>query len=470
MDLVGNQIYWNFVQANGIGLTSIKDPTPVAFGQWTHYVGVIDLPLTTPNQMNAYLYRNGALVASVNNAAIVPDNGCDWSIGGENEPAHGSCSANAGNYFVGAIDEVEVFNYVLHADDVAALYAWEYDATRAQTSPDPGNQLLLAQKFAPRLRFDDRQIGYPMSAQAYFAQVGIAPPSGTPRPTTQATTQNTDYGHTIPAGQVPTYYAVTRCGNQTRINYWTFYGYQDYCSIAGIGAGGSHNGDWEHVIVTLTEDQSQAAAVTYSFHGDWYTRYPSQSGVYFENTERSPDATATTATQFGSSLGPGPLNAHPVVYISEATHSNRYAETPSGVLSNYSSSCIPHLESAYNEANGYYMDTWRNLVSLVPPASDDGEPWMAWDSSSSPGDWGFPGVSTHPTVSQTPAYRSDGNGACQIQACAYTTFTTFDIDNVRKALFTHTEDNSQCLLNDTNTSVESNDPFGAPNFQALHEV
>jgi hypothetical protein len=208
---------------------------------------------------------------------------------------------------------------------------------------------LLAQKFAPRLRFDSAIHGYPMSAQTFYDQAVAVPQT--------YRVENLDYS-TIANNSVPTYYQTIRCGDQLRIMYFWFYGYQSTCD----GISGSHNGDWERVMVTLSDDSSQIAAVTYYMHGKRYTRLAARGGFEVEDGQ------------------------HPVAYVGKSSHASFHAQGGS------SNTCLP-WEEYRNNGNGTHMDTWNNLVNL----ESNGEPWMLADRAGG-FEWGDDGVSTHPTT------------------------------------------------------------------------
>lgn len=91
------------------------------------------------------------------------------------------------------------------------------------------------------------------------------------------------YGTSALDYRIPTYYQVRRCGSPTagtcggtsycstgqlRIAYWWFYGYQQNCDDCS----GDHRADWEHVVVTTSNDRRRIAAVTYSQHTGSYTK------------------------------------------------------------------------------------------------------------------------------------------------------------------------------------------------------
>ncbi|XXF78841.1 hypothetical protein P2318_03510 [Myxococcaceae bacterium GXIMD 01537] len=207
-------------------------------------------------------------------------------------------------------------------------------------------------KFAPRLRFDGSARGYPMSAQVFYDGAVL-----TSRPTPL---QNTD-ASTLGTGTLPTYYQVIECGQQqVRIKYWWFYGYQSACDPFGNG---THNGDWEDVTVTLSEDSSSIAAITFTMHGHTYTRLAARGGFSVED------------------------GAHPVIYVGKNTHAAHYQQGGSGADDN----CLP-WEEYRNNSTGTHLNSWVNLVNL-----DTGEePWMVADRISD-FPWGYDGVTTHPT-------------------------------------------------------------------------
>ncbi|MDI3288200.1 PAN domain-containing protein [Polyangium sp. 15x6] len=205
----------------------------------------------------------------------------------------------------------------------------------------------LGEKFAPRLRFDGAANGYPMSAQAFYDK---------------AITQNAgisvnDDAASLSTGAIPTYYQTITCGAQVRLMYWFFYGYQEDCD----GSSGSHPGDWERVMVTLSEDRSRIAAVTYWMHGKSYTRLPARGSVAIEDV------------------------THPVIYIGKDSHAAFYNQGGS------SNTCLP-WEEFRNNSTGVHLDTWNKLVSL----DGNEEPWMLHDRQGG-FSWGNGGVGTHPT-------------------------------------------------------------------------
>ena len=121
----------------------------------------------------------------------------------------------------------------------------------------------LAIKFAPQLRFDSGcwtcpgPDSYPMSAQMYFDIKSQNPSQHLSNGDAASITNNT----------IPIYWKAFQCGRQIRLVYWIFYGYQYDCDCFS----GEHDADWEHILVVLSEDTTQLAAVTYYQHSGQYT-------------------------------------------------------------------------------------------------------------------------------------------------------------------------------------------------------
>ena len=208
----------------------------------------------------------------------------------------------------------------------------------------------LVTKFAPRLRFDGSAPNYPMSAQVFYDAAVAKPQTGR--------VDNTDIA-SLSTGAIPTYTQATVCGAQVRIQYWFFYGHQPSCD----GVSGAHSGDWERIMVTLREDRSQIAAVTYWTHGYYYTRLLERGHVPLEDS------------------------THPVVFAGKNSHASFYNQGGVGEV------CWPAWGEWRNNSNGAHIDTWNNLVSLAANA----EPWMSHDRKGDFRYWGDDGVSTHPT-------------------------------------------------------------------------
>jgi hypothetical protein len=215
---------------------------------------------------------------------------------------------------------------------------------------------LLVAQFAPQLRFDSGgsyNAGpdtFPMSAQDFYDQIIETEKYKSPHEIV-----SNDDPTTITNKLLPTYWRAFQYGNQVRIVYWWFYGYQDTCD----GWSGSHNGDWERVMVILSEDTTQVAAVVFWQHKAQYTRLPQRGGVSF----------------YGGT--------HPVVQVGRTTHGSFH-----NTQTDFQTCC--YWED-HRDGNGPQMNTWENLVRLEP-ASEGGEEWMSAEITK----WGYDGISTNP--------------------------------------------------------------------------
>ncbi len=240
--------------------------------------------------------------------------------------------------------------------------------------------LSFVKKFAPVLYFDMAHEGLPMSAQVYFETM-MSPranspytgqitwttpwngPCGKPgviglcgRDECTCGMQNNDFS-TLVNGQIPTYYKVisdidsdvpTGPKGRLRIAYWWFYGFQKHCNTWPAGKDGSHHGDWEFIWITTDPNRSQADAVTYCFHGVWYTRrWP--TGFYRQGDR-------------------------PVVYVGKLAHGNYHNDDHSGWMVGTPSHCCEYADYRDQVESSKWLSTYDNLVSLR-----GSEPWMLAD-------------------------------------------------------------------------------------------
>jgi len=220
----------------------------------------------------------------------------------------------------------------------------------------------LAKTFAPLLIFDKEAGTFPMSAETFYEKI-VATGS-------HDKLENKDWS-TISSNSVPIYWDITTCGSkQKRIQYWVFYGYQSTCD----GTFGSHNGDWEHIVVTLSEDETTPAAITYHMHDGQSTRIHKDANL---------DGT------------------HPKVWVGRHTHASYPMEERSGDVVQ---SCLWWYDS-HHGSSSHQMQTWNNLVELK---SSGGETWMTADAAKSFSSWGHDGVDTHPTTVSV---------SCSMKAC-----------------------------------------------------
>ena len=265
---------------------------------------------------------------------------------------------------------------------------------------------LLAPTFAPQLRFDGEADNFPMPAQMYFDSVIVTGRWNNPtweEMLGEPQLQNTD-SDTVILNMVPTYYRAVRYGNQVRIFYWWFYGYQAPC----FAMQGWHNGDWEQVMVTLSLDATEVAAVTFWQHSGWYTR------LAYSDGQACPPPTSDF-DHCGFELFD---QTHPVVYVGRIAHGS-YANqggSPDPIMT-----CLYHYDVRYFTNSALRLDTWANLVNI-----DAGtETWRQADVQ-----WGYKGIKTSdrtdidsPPVGNMPSCEGDswynpfGTNGCWLSQC-----------------------------------------------------
>lgn len=236
----------------------------------------------------------------------------------------------------------------------------------------------IIQKFAPQLRFD-RGIGnnpgstqYPMSAQDYFLKMCVDPDS------CEAGYAPENYGNqsTDFENLSSTYWQLVSCGKQIRIVYWWFYGLQSNCDCCS----GSHPGDWENIMIILSEDTTQVAAVTYFQHGKWYTKFQGNGNLLLtDNTGKN--TLNETATLID--------NTHPVVFVGRVNHGS-YNNTYSGWQT-----CGYWADR--RDGKGPTMNCWRSPLVQLKLGE---EYWMEYSLDEPSFKWGRyggdGGVSTQP--------------------------------------------------------------------------
>lgn len=253
------------------------------------------------------------------------------------------------------------------SDGLAVLVAAGYTEEEALGAVRVG----LARRFAPQLRFHSGARHFPMSAEVYFKEViesgyFMNPTcNGSRCEQPHALTGNWS-GYQDPhmsnqdpstladpkKNNVPMYFKMHSCGEQIRIVYWWFIGHQDECGSAWVYlvddkfANSNHHGDWERVMVILSEDATQVAAVVYNQHGGHYTRLGGGSG--------------------GAELLD---DTHPVVYAGELTAGSYYNTGRKGQLA----ACYYYGDK---RGDAYRLDGWKNLVSLHPTGNHYAESWM----------------------------------------------------------------------------------------------
>jgi hypothetical protein len=228
-----------------------------------------------------------------------------------------------------------------------------------------GVRVGLARKFAPQLRFHSGARHFPMSAEVYFKEViesgyfmnPTCDSSRCEKPHTLVASwsgyQDPHMSNQDPStladpkkNNIPMYFKMHSCGEQIRIAYWWFIGHQDECGTAYVHlvddafASSNHHGDWERVMVILSENAKQVAAVVYNQHGGHYTRLGGGSG--------------------GAKLVE---DTHPVVYAGELTTGRK------GQLN----SCYYYGDK---RGDAHRLNGWEHLVSLHPTGNQYAESWM----------------------------------------------------------------------------------------------
>jgi hypothetical protein len=252
----------------------------------------------------------------------------------------------------------------------------------------PSDAIALVARFAPILKFtsDANGFGYPMSADGFWAAwTNNGTANGGIDPAVFGQRENTD-PNTLSAGTAPTYYFYRRFGTQVRISYWWFYGMQHPCWRDQ----GKHQGDWEHVVVILSEDRNSVAAVRYAQHTGYYLR--------ISGPRDAPCTPSGTGRCDGPSGFPAE-NGRPIVYVGRTAHGS-YHDTYGGI--DGAGSCAYYGDA--RSSSGPRFDTSRKLIDL----EGSSEPWLAADRAGG-FTWGPDGISTHPT--QNPP--SDAMQACK---------------------------------------------------------
>jgi hypothetical protein len=252
----------------------------------------------------------------------------------------------------------------------------------------------LAARFAPVLKFDQAASTFPMDAQKWWEDMlcgddGGPPPDNGGYDYEACRTHSDGWGteniNDLWQGnsgistlweygnKVPTYYRVESCGTrgQVRIEYWWFYGWQP---DADTGCGQDHRADWEHIMVTTSEDWTDIAAVTYYQHSGWYTRIHGGGDPNFELE-----------------------GTHPVVYVGKTAHGSYYDDGGSG-------SCCYYEDYRNPSANSI----WRTWQTPLIDLRGEEQAWLGYDRTAD-WEWGYNSVGTHPTVA-TP-------DLCQREAC-----------------------------------------------------
>lgn len=220
----------------------------------------------------------------------------------------------------------------------------------------------VAEKYAPRLMFDSIQGHsgkcFPSSAAEYYE---ARKAGNTYR------ICNLDYASMD--GHVATYWRAMQCDDHVHVAYWFFYGYQDTCS-PGVG---SHNADWEHVVVKVRDVDStneRLAEVMFFQHSGRYTRTRGNYQVHG--------------------------GTHPVVYVGKNSHGSYHDDGGSGT-------CCYFEDFRNPGSRRQHLDSWLKLEEL---RRDDTAPeWMLDPSSRY-----FDGITS-------PLNREETYALCSLKGC-----------------------------------------------------
>lgn len=264
----------------------------------------------------------------------------------------------------------------------------------------------IVEKFAPVLKFHWEASTFPMDAQIWWDEM-LCGNDGGPKlldPEDQGSgydyepckTHDIGWGNDSLANlingdksistlaehgyKVPTYYQVRSCGSagQLRIHYGWFYGYQQPANF--FGGSQAHAADWEHILVTTSEDRISIAAVTYYQHSGWYTKIVGKGDPNF------------------------PIeNGHPIVFVGQTAHGSYHNdEGKHGTWAYFDDLRSPGNTEPWYTANSPLLNLDSNIQSWME--ADRNAEWM----------WGFTGVRGHPTVKYSDL------GFCSLGACEST--------------------------------------------------
>ncbi len=104
---------YQFTYWNSVDHAAIASVPPSDLGTWVHLCGVFD-------GSAYYLYRNGAMAASISDSTIPPANiDASWAIGARAPQPSGSTDYR---YLQGQIDDVRIYGRALSGAEVEALY------------------------------------------------------------------------------------------------------------------------------------------------------------------------------------------------------------------------------------------------------------------------------------------------------------------------------------------------------------
>ncbi|MDN5285014.1 MAG: hypothetical protein JWR38_1288 [Mucilaginibacter sp.] len=138
------------------------------------------------------------------------------------------------------------------------------DCAESTTKITGSQAQTLASTYAPLLKFDRATPDYPTSVENVWANTdpNSIVCNGTLVLTNRDAPRSKDF---------PTYYEVQQNPNDANkvfIDYWWTYKTQSTC-FENLG---SHDYDWEHIVIQVNTQTNRVITVTYFQHAGWYTR------------------------------------------------------------------------------------------------------------------------------------------------------------------------------------------------------
>jgi hypothetical protein len=163
------------------------------------------------------------------------------------------------------------------------------------------------------------------------------------------------------------------------IQYWFFYPYNDFVAKA------NHEGDWEHITVTLNPDQT--------FESAWYAQHESGKRYFTKDDMRRLQSDPWCRFVDGT---------HPVVYSADGSHAS-YPDAKKGQVCTFSLSGASVTLPADNTYDGGPIwKTWKKLVNVgEKDAPLNGQEFILFG-----GLWGEIGMTKWTSGPHGPAFQS----------------------------------------------------------------
>jgi hypothetical protein len=183
----GVRVVWQFARGDG-SFPEVDSTTEIPIGQFSHLAGTWD-------GTTLKLFIDGVLNAQSTPGATPWDSGCEFFIGGFYDNTSSRCRY-VGEFFVGTIDELSVYNRALSSNEIAAIYA----AGRAGKCTTVSPPVILTEPFSQTnnvgtdasfsvLALGTAPLGYQWSKD------GTTIPGGTNATLVLTSVQKTDQGY-----------------------------------------------------------------------------------------------------------------------------------------------------------------------------------------------------------------------------------------------------------------------------------